>query len=188
MAKKIGKVVEIILNFFMIFISIILLFVGYYFFQTQIQKKDYANIFGYTVFEVSTGSMSPTIEVGDIIFVKLKQEIQENDIIVFKEENSFITHRLIKINENILHTKGDANNSEDKPILKEQVIGRVIYINHEIGILKKVIFTPEVFICIIVSIVLFGIAFSFKGKNTNNKDEDKITTEKSKEEEKGKDV
>lgn len=174
--KVISKTTEFILNFFVICIVIILLFAGFYFFQTKIQKKDYANIFGYTAFEVSTGSMTPTLQVGDIIFVKLTDKIKENDIIVFKEEKNFITHRLMQINEDKLITKGDANNSKDKPIEKEQVLGKVVFIGINIGLIRNIIFTPKIFICILISILFFGIAFSLK------------TTDKEKEEEKKEDV
>lgn len=174
--KIINKTTEFFLNFFVICIIIILLFAGYYFFQTKIQKKEYANIFGYTLFEVATGSMGTTIQIGDIIFVKITNQVEENDIIVFNEEKSFITHRLLEINEDELITKGDANNSEDKPIKKEQVIGKVVYIGGNIRLLRNIIFTPEIFICILISIVLFGIAFSLK------------TTDEAKEEEKKEDV
>lgn len=171
MLKIISKITEFALNFFMVCIIIILLFAGYYFFQTKIQKKDYANIFGYTAFEVSTGSMEPTLQIGDFIFVKITDEIEKNDIIVFEEEKSFITHRLLQINENELITKGDANNSKDKPIEKTQVIGKVIFVPINIGLLRNIIFTPEIFICILISILFFGIAFSLKTTDKENGEE-----------------
>lgn len=174
--KIISKITEFILNFFVICIVIILLFAGVYFFQTKIQKKDYANIFGYTAFEVATGSMANTIQIGDIIFVKITDKIQENDIIVFKEEESFITHRLLQIEEDKYITKGDANNSKDKPIQKDQVIGEVVFVVENIGVIRNIIFTPQIFISILISILFFGIAFSLK------------TTDESKEEEKDKNV
>jgi len=171
--KIISKTTEFILNFFVICIIIILLFAGFYFFQTKIQKKDYANIFGYTAFEVSTGSMNPTLQVGDIIFVKLTDKIKENDIIVFKEEKNFITHRLMQINEDKLITKGDANNSKDKPIEKEQVLGKVVFIGINIGLIRNIIFTPKIFICILISILFFGIAFSLNVADKEKEEEKK---------------
>ena len=174
--KIISKTTEFILNFVIICIVIVLIFAGFYFFQTKIQKKDYANIFGYTAFEVATGSMADTIQIGDIVFVELTDKVEENDIIVFKEETSFITHRLLQIEEDKYITKGDVNNSKDKPIQKEQVIGKVIYVAENIGLIRNVIFTPEIFICILISILFFGIAFSLK------------TTDETKGEEKKEDV
>ena len=65
--------------------------------MTDILKKDYVNVFGYTYFVVATGSMSGTIEVDDIIFVKITKSVKINDIITFKnKDGDIITHRLIK--------------------------------------------------------------------------------------------
>ena len=92
------------------------------------QHKSYSNIFGFTAFRVATGSMENTIEVGDIVIAKLDTPVNLNDIIVFQENDYFITHRLINFIENKLITKGDANNSEDKAIDESQVIGKVVAI------------------------------------------------------------
>ena len=80
--KYISKIVEIILNIIIILMLIIVILAATYVVQTKVMKKDYANIFGYTGFEVITGSMSGTIEVGDVVIVKIENSIQENDIIV----------------------------------------------------------------------------------------------------------
>ena len=57
--------------------------------QNSIFNNSYANIFGYTFFEVATGSMSNTIEIGDVVIVKITKEVQENEIIVYSEDNNF---------------------------------------------------------------------------------------------------
>ena len=116
----------------------------YYIAQIKIMNKDYADIFGYTFFEVATGSMSGTIEIGDVVIVKITDDVKENDIIVYKEENNYITHRLIKKDNDEYTTKGDANNSEDTPIKSEQVLGIVTKIIPKVGIWRKVLLTPEV--------------------------------------------
>ena len=60
--------------------------------------------------------MYPTIKVGDVVIVELTNQVEQDEIIVYKEEKSIITHRLIGKNDDKLITRGDANNSEDKPI------------------------------------------------------------------------
>ena len=110
MAKKtelkiIEKIVSAILNILLIMVTIIIGIGFYYIYQIEIVKNDYANIFGYTFFEVATGSMSPTIEIGDVIITKITKEVSENDIIVYKDGKSIITHRLIKKNEEELIAK-----------------------------------------------------------------------------------
>lgn len=98
----------------------------YTFIMTDILKKDYVNVFGYTYFVVSTGSMSGTIEVNDIILVKITDDIELNDIITYKnKDGEIITHRLIQKVGDKLITQGDVNNVQDDPITKENIIGKV---------------------------------------------------------------
>lgn len=170
------KILEIILNIIILIIVIIAIFVVYNFVQTKILNKEYCNIFGYTIFQVSTGSMSNTIEVDDIVIVKLnKENLKENDIIVFKQDENIITHRIIKKENDKITTKGDANNAEDNPIKQDDVIGKVIKIIPNIAIWKKVLKTPKVIISIIITITLFIISISLKdekeeqGGNDNGK-------------------
>lgn len=139
-----NKVFSGLINLLLVFISIIMMFGIYYIMQIKIEKKEYANMFGYTFFEVATGSMSPTIKVGDVVIVKITKNVNKNDVIVFKDENNFITHRLIETNQDELVTKGDANNSKDRKILKEQVLGQVIFIAPKVGIWKKVLLSPQI--------------------------------------------
>lgn len=162
--KYISKILEIILNIIIILMSIVVIFAATYVVQTRVMKKDYANIFGYTGFEVITGSMSGTIEIGDVVIVKIDDSIEENDIIVYRQEDDFITHRVVNINGDTLTTKGDANNSEDRQIDIKQVLGKVIYIIPKVSIWKKVMSTPVVSISIITTILLFGLAFSYETK------------------------
>lgn len=167
--KYISKIIEVILNIIIILMLIAVIFAAIYVVQTKIMKKDYANIFGYTGFEVITGSMSGSIEVGDVVIVKIENNVEENDIIVYRQENDFVTHRVVKIDGDTLITKGDANNSEDRQINKQQVLGKVIYIIPQVSIWKKVLSTPVVSISIITTILLFGFAFSYESKESKDK-------------------
>lgn len=122
------KTILILLDMIIVIVSILIFLALVYVFQTRIQHKSYSNIFGFTAFRVATGSMENTIEVGDIVITELDTPVNLNDIIVFQENNYFITHRLITILDDKLITKGDANNSEDKAIEESQVIGKVVAI------------------------------------------------------------
>ena len=171
--KVINKISTIILNILLVIVSILIIIGLYYLVQIKILNNSYANIFGYTFFEVATGSMSNTIEIGDVVIVKITKEVQENEIIVYSEDNNFITHRLITKDENgKFITKGDANNSEDKPIEEAQILGKVIYIIPKIGILKRAILSPQVLILILTLIILLGMALKLT-TNKGAKDEQK---------------
>lgn len=159
-----------ILNILITVVVVITIIGLYYMAQVKILNKDYANIFGYTFFEVATGSMANTINIGDIVVVKVNEAFKENDIIVYKEENSFITHRVIKIDGQDLITRGDANNSEDKPIKSDQILGKVIYIIPKIGIWRRVLASPEILGMIIISIILLGVVLMLTSKTEKEKE------------------
>lgn len=164
MKKVINMILEFILNIFVGIAILILIFTIYYNIQIKILDKKYVNVFGYTFFEVATGSMSGTLDVGDIIIVKITKQIKTNDIIVYKKYESYITHRVIEIENNKIITKGDANNTNDEPIGKEDVVGKVVKVFKNIKILKKVLKSPSVLIPIIITMILIGIAIIYKPK------------------------
>lgn len=141
--KNISRLIKTIAYLILTFIVGIVI---YSFISTQILKKDYTNIFGYTYYSVATGSMKPVISPNDLIFVKITKNVSKGDIITFKDSASIVTHRLIDINNNKYITKGDANNTSDTGINKSDIIGKVVYI-----------ITPDVIFKGIVVILIFII-------------------------------
>lgn len=118
--KKIFK--SIAYTFLVLLVSLCI----YTFVVTDIMKKDYVNVFGYTYFVVKTGSMSGTLEVDDIIIVKLSKDANLNDIITYvNDDGEIITHRLVRKVSGKLIAQGDVNNAEDNPITNDQLIGVV---------------------------------------------------------------
>ena len=129
------------------FLVILVLLCIYTFVVTDIMKKDYVNVFGYTYFVVASGSMSGTIEVDDIIFVKITKDVQNDDIITFiDEDGNLITHRLVNINKDKYITKGDVNNVSDDPITEDQIVGKVALIVSPSFILKSIAIILIIFI------------------------------------------
>ncbi|RLF50082.1 MAG: signal peptidase I [Thermoplasmata archaeon] len=91
---------------------------------------------------IYSGSMRPTIDVGDIVIVSKtpSEEIQIGDIIQYRTQNTTlpIVHRVHEIyNKNntiFFITKGDANDKPDsEPVLSENVMGKVIFDIPKIG-------------------------------------------------------
>lgn len=85
-----------------------------------------SDLIGYRNFTILTGSMEPVIKPGDIVIIKKVNpaKIKENDIITYKLDATYITHRVIKIKDGNFITKGDNNNIEDSiPVSGEQVVG-----------------------------------------------------------------
>lgn len=168
--KLLEKIVKIIFNIIIVLMFFLVIIVSYNFIQINILKKQYSNFLGYTVFEVTTGSMSGTIEINDVILVKITQDVKKDDIITFQKKGEIITHRIIAENEDLLITKGDANTGNDTPIQKKDVIGKVTKIFPRFGIWAKVLSDTKVIGSIIITVILFGFAISSKKEE---KQEDK---------------
>lgn len=178
------KVLGVLLNIAMVIVFLFMILAIYMFIQVNILNKDYSNIFGYTFFEVKTGSMSGTLEIGDVIIVKIldkDDKISVKDIITYKEENAIITHRVERIEDDLIITKGDANNSEDSPIKKNQVIGKTVKIIPNVSVWIDVFKTKEVYSMVIVTVVLFLITFSI---NTDDSKKTKVMEENNETQEK----
>ena len=109
--------------------------------------------------------MSSAIEIEDIIIVKLGNEnLKKDDIITFKKENNLITHRIVKLNENEIITKGDNNNVADEPISRNDVVGKVEIIIPNVKIWKSVFTDIKVLISLGVTVLLFVLLVSYKEK------------------------
>lgn len=164
MNKVIKTIEKIIVNLIIVLLAIIAILAILGFCQVNIQKKQYINIFGYSVLSAETGSMSPTIEKGDIVIIKIGDEIKENDIITYQKENVLVTHRIVNINGDTIIAKGDFNNTDDEPIKKDEVIGRTVFIVNNVEIWKKVFSDVHVIIPISITVILFILLVSYKEK------------------------
>ncbi len=165
--KRIKDILKYIASVFLVLLVSLCI---YTFVVTDIMKKDYVNVFGYTYFVVASGSMSGTIEVDDIIFVRLTKNVKPNDVITFKSESGdIITHRLIKKDGSNYITKGDVNNVTDEAVSKEQIIGKVSLIVSPSFILKSIAVFLIVFI--FLALVNFdGIVKKYIVKETDSKE------------------
>ncbi len=163
--NKILRIIKkIIIDLIIFILSIIAIIAIWGFIQINVQNKEYINIFGYSIFSTETGSMSPTMKKGDIIIIKIGDEIKEKDIITYKKENVLITHRIVRIDGDIIIAKGDNNNIEDEPIKKDEVIGKGIFIINNVEIWKKVFTDINVIIPICITVILFILLVSYKEK------------------------
>lgn len=137
-------------------------------------NHNYNNYFGYTFFKVTSGSMGDAVKINDIIVVKITKDVKKNDIITFEDKNAFITHRIIKINDGFIITKGDANNSKDMAITEDKIVGKVVHILSGAGIWKEILTTPKILLSICLTIILFELAFSCDIKGKSDRQNGKI--------------
>lgn len=168
--KIIEKIINIILDIVIVMFGIILLISIYNNVQTKILKNSYSSFFGYTVFGVQTGSMADAINAGDWIIVKKQDNFKTKDIVTYVQDGEFITHRIVESYKNTFITKGDANNTKDSPINKEQIVGKVVKILPNFEILRKTLFNPIVLLFLMITLYLAIILFRKDNKNNSTFD------------------
>lgn len=159
------KLKSILINLIIFILVVIAIIAIYCFVELTILKKEYCNLFGYTYFQIETGSMSGTMEIDDIIIVKLGNEnINPQDIITFREKGYLVTHRVISVDNDNVITKGDSNNIEDDPVNKNNIIGKVVYVVRDVKIWKKVFTDKKVLISLGITIILLIVVVAYKEK------------------------
>ena len=145
---------------------IIVLFNLYIVFQKMSHPNQVVTIFGYRTYIVSSGSMEPFLNIGDIILVDKIEDVNDikvEDIITFSQgDGKDVTHRVIEIKEvngiKSFVTKGDNNNSQDSNEVKfENIRGR--YSNKIDGVGKFILNVKTSFGAILFVIIIFAIYF-----------------------------
>ena len=157
--KLVGKIIDYTLNILIVIFAVFLLISMYTAFQVKVLGNEYSNFFGYSLFEVQTGSMHGTIEAGDWIIIKNGRDVNIGDIVTYRHGKDFVTHRIIESYKGTYVTKGDANNAKDDPIDQSQIVGHVVKILHGFGILRNTIFNPFIILLLIITLYLFNLTF-----------------------------
>lgn len=128
---------------------------------SAILNKTGKSLFGFRAYIITTESMKPHINSGDIIVIKKvkKKKLETGDVISFKQEDGIITHRIVEVTKNEQGdteyvTKGDNNNVEDERKVKyDEIQGRKII---RIPFFGKIIvlLQDEVYIILIIILIL----------------------------------
>lgn len=161
------KITSLFQKVILIILMFILLFSIY---SKCILKNNLIKIANISILVVLTGSMEPEIFPGEMIIIKENDNYKVNDIVTYKDENIYVTHRIVEyIDDEHIITKGDNNNIVDKDIFKEQIEGKVIYHSKIFGFFILFLLKPITIIYIISFTILFIINFCKKGENIEKK-------------------
>ena len=137
-----AKILRLIINIiFVIVIGLLLLYVILRFTNNVL------------IYNVETGSMENNIHAGDYILIFKKGDYNIGDIVTYRKDNYFITHRIIKKDGNTFITKGDANNVPDEMIDFNDIMGKVLISG---GILNIVITYKYVFVSLFLGLYLLS--------------------------------
>ena len=140
-----GRVLKIIFNTILILIIVLLSIYCVLRFTDKVR-----------IYNVETGSMEDKIHTGDYILLVKKSNYFVGDVVTYNVNGYFITHRIIKIENGSVITKGDANNTPDEGININQIEGKVIYCG---GVLNFIINYKFVIIAFLVGLYLLSCYF-----------------------------
>lgn len=148
------KVLKIIGQFILCLILI-------FFILLNIFSMNNKSLFGFRIYRVISGSMQPALQIGDVIIVKKSNNYSERDIITYSNGLTTITHRIIAINNDEVITKGDANEVDDKPINKEQIVGKFFFRISNFSLFsiilsKNVIYLIMIFLLVLIFLLVIG--------------------------------
>lgn len=176
------KVVRIVFgSIFGLILLIIFIIEGVLLVQKYIKKSPVPLFMGYASLRVITGSMSGTINKGDMIIIKKTDDYQLGDIVTFIEEGGVTvnTHRLVNYGneEGTFITKGDANNTVDSfSISKDQIVGEVVYVIPKLGLVFDWFLSGGgiIYTAALIVVVIFAV-FILKRKDTAEEEADSPT-------------
>jgi len=155
--KQIGKKIANVLSVAIVVIEVIVIAM---LILTKI-NGDVPSIFGYSFYVIVSPSMSPELEVGDMIISKKYDggELEVGDIVEYVGQSGdmagkIITHKIVKITgegaDRVIVTRGTANNTDDAPISPSNIIAVMKYKTVIIDKIYSVLCTTAGFICLVL--------------------------------------
>ena len=171
MKKKFPQKLKTALRLFVMILAAAVLGANLYSWNASLVSGDSLPMpFGVGAAVVVSGSMEPEISVGDLIIVTKKENYEVNDVIVFQDGRMTVTHRIVAIDEETVTTKGDANNTEDKPIFPAQIKGEVVAVVPLVGYVIDWVKTP-VGTLLILGVAIFLTERSFRSDKQKDAEE-----------------
>ncbi|MDI3480647.1 MAG: hypothetical protein PWQ97_302 [Tepidanaerobacteraceae bacterium] len=133
--KHLTAVCNIIIRTALIILIISALTLTFFLVQSRLTGRE-PSVFGYKMYIVMSGSMSPALKTRSLIIVDPIDpgDVAPGDIITFRGDDhggNITTHRVIEVEKSqtlLFRTKGDANEVEDPmPVRSNRLIGKVVF-------------------------------------------------------------
>ena len=133
--------------------------------------------FGFGASFVLSGSMEPEISTDDLVFVKRADELHVGDVVLYNTGGSNVLHRITKIDDDMITTKGDANNTEDKPFSKSAVLGVYIGKIPSGGKIIRFVTNPPFVMAVVFVLMTAAVIWMFVEDHRERKKLDSIKAE-----------
>jgi len=164
--KNLFKVIFNIITYFLIILLTLYLCLVVY--QKVFQKSELLSFHNYYIFQIASSSMETDLHIGDYIVVEKTDDYKIGDVITFQVDGTYITHRIHEMNHDEIITKGDANDSLDDSIDKEDILGKVLF---KATILSYVIKYKFIIIAFIISWFILDAVLKKEPDLTSNEKE-----------------
>ena len=126
---------------------------------------------------VVSNSMSPYLEVNDLIVVKKTNDYVVGDVVVYDDGKVLVVHRIVEIDDQVFVAKGDANDTNDKTYSVNLIKGEVVEIVPKLGVIQEIMLNPFMqILCLGIAFILFELSFR------SDKKDDIVETEELKKE------
>ena len=167
MMNKKGKIILTITKIFFVVVASIL--VGYNLFLINAKvflKEKLPMPLRYGTAVVVSNSMTPYLEINDLIIVKQTNDYEIGDVIVYDDGNTLVVHRIVEIDDYVFIAKGDANDTNDRAYSVNLIKGEVVKIIPRMGVVQEVVSNPFAQgICIAIALILFELSFRVDKRN-----------------------
>ena len=166
----VSKKKQLIFRLILFIIISAILGVGIYTMNAKMLMNDMMPMpFGFGMGVVVSGSMEPELSVDDVIFVVKDKSIELDDVVVYQSKGILVVHKVVKIENDQITTRGTANDTDDEPINISDIKGRVLFSIGSMGKIINIIRTPFVAIAILL-LAVFLLYKSYQAE-ANKKDE-----------------
>ena len=166
----VNKKKQLIFRLILFIIISAILGVGIYTMNAKMLMNDMMPMpFGFGMGVVVSGSMEPELSVDDVIFVVKDKSIELDDVVVYQSKGILVVHKVVKIENDQITTRGTANDTDDEPISISDIKGRVLFSVGSMGKIINIIRTPFVAIAILL-LAVFLLYKSYQAE-ANKKDE-----------------
>ena len=158
-----------VFTFILDWVLIVALLISLYnIFMRKVRHEPLPMLFGRGYAVTVSGSMEPTIAIGDIVWIKQQPKYDVGDIIVFVDKDSpnksLVTHRVVGVTEEGYITKGDNNNTADSGVVEPHYIkGAATHLIHYFGATLLFIQKPiGMFLMLLLALLLIELPYRIR--------------------------
>ena len=145
------------------FVSIIAIINIVMFFQYRVLHATVPTFFGYSYVNILSGSMEPTLSIGDMAICKEQDAYATGDAVLYQDKGYLVLHRIVEVNEDgTFVMRGDANNVDDETAISQSnVYGKMVYSFNGLGNTISYISTLSGAFWTVLSALLIYLALDF---------------------------